>query len=501
MTHAGDARRTGTGGYPSVPGVMTYGAAAAGEVLADRYRLEEHVATDTAGRQIWRGVDTVLRRPVALGIRQPGGEAAAGMLTAAVAASRLVHPHLVSVYDAIDEGHRAYLIREWVPGVALRDVLSQGPLDSERATLVTHAVAEAVAALHVAGIVHGNVHPGTILTSMLKRVDVAVYRALEQGLEGSFQPGVLSLGLAEDAVGWALDEHNRALITPEMEAAVAAALASLDRLFKYEIDPAEVAAVIIEPVQGEGGFNAAPPAFMRALRDLCTREGIVFIADEIQCGMGRTGKLFAMEHFGVHADITTLAKSLAGGTPLSAVVGRSEIMDAVIPGGLGSTYAGAPMAIAAAHAVLDIYESEGVIGQGQRFRVALNKAHIQSELPVVRRFGRRQHRRAEIDRRQFDIRRVEGKIRPRSAPEFQHAAFGHMQQPAAIRAEFESSPFVVVHRGLFVELSDQRFLIHRQELPSVGSARCLSRAPWTSSPSEAAADTAADRSAIRSTPL
>lgn len=163
MTHAGDARRTGTGGYPSVPGVMTYGAATAGEVLADRYRLEEHVATDTAGRQIWRGVDTVLRRPVALVIRQPGGEAAAGMLTAAVAASRLVHPHLVSVYDAIDEGHRAYLIREWVPGVALRDVLSQGPLDGERATLVTHAVSEAVSALHVAGIVHGNIHPGTIL--------------------------------------------------------------------------------------------------------------------------------------------------------------------------------------------------------------------------------------------------------------------------------------------------------------------------------------------------
>lgn len=163
MTHAGDARHTGTGGYPQVPGVMTYGAAATGEVLVDRYRLEEHIDTDTAGRQIWRGVDTVLRRPVALVVRQPGGEAASGMLTAAVAASRLVHPHLVSVYDAIDEGHRAYLIREWVPGVALRDVLGQGPLDADRATLVTHAVAEAVSALHVAGIVHGNVHPGTIL--------------------------------------------------------------------------------------------------------------------------------------------------------------------------------------------------------------------------------------------------------------------------------------------------------------------------------------------------
>lgn len=162
MTHAGDARRAGP---PPVPGVMTFGAATAGEILVDRYRLEQHVDTDTAGRQIWRGTDTVLRRPVALVIRQPGGEAAAGMLTAAVAASRLVHPHLVSVYDAIDEGNRAYLVREWVPGVALRDLLGQGPLDAERATLVTHAVSEAVAALHAAGIVHGNIHPGTILVA------------------------------------------------------------------------------------------------------------------------------------------------------------------------------------------------------------------------------------------------------------------------------------------------------------------------------------------------
>jgi hypothetical protein len=163
VSHEGDGRRAGPGGPPGVPGVMTFSAATVGEILVDRYRLEEHIDTDTAGRQIWRGVDTVLRRPVALVIRQPGGEAAAGMLTVAVAASRLVHPHLVSVYDAIDEGHRAYLVREWVPGVALRDVLNQSPLDPERATLVTHAVAEAVAALHTAGIVHGNIHPGTIL--------------------------------------------------------------------------------------------------------------------------------------------------------------------------------------------------------------------------------------------------------------------------------------------------------------------------------------------------
>ena len=160
MSHGGDERRNPADG--GVPGVMTY-SAAAGEVLVNRYRLEDHIDTDTAGRQIWRGIDTVLRRPVALVIRQPGGEAAAGMLSTAVVASRLVHPHIVSVYDAIDEGHRAYLVREWVPGVALRDVLAQAPLDPERATLVTHAIAEAVSALHTAGIVHGNIHPGTVL--------------------------------------------------------------------------------------------------------------------------------------------------------------------------------------------------------------------------------------------------------------------------------------------------------------------------------------------------
>ena len=173
MSHEGEGHRGAPDGPPGVRGVMTFGAPTAGEVLAGRYRLEEHVDTDSAGRQIWRGIDTVLRRPVALVVRQPGGEAAAGMLTTAVAASRLVHPHLVSVYDAIDESHRAYLVREWVPGVALRDVLRQSPLDAERATLVTHAIAEAVAALHSAGIVHGNVHPGTILVADDGRVVLA----------------------------------------------------------------------------------------------------------------------------------------------------------------------------------------------------------------------------------------------------------------------------------------------------------------------------------------
>jgi hypothetical protein len=142
---------------------MTFPAPAAGEVLVNRYRLEEHIGTDATGRQIWRAVDAVLARPVALVIRQPGGDAAAGMLTAAVAASRLAHPHLAAVYDAIDERHRAYVVREWVPGIALRDVLLQAPLDAERSVLVTHAIAEAVTALHQAGIVHGSVTPSTVI--------------------------------------------------------------------------------------------------------------------------------------------------------------------------------------------------------------------------------------------------------------------------------------------------------------------------------------------------
>lgn len=141
---------------------------------------------------------------------------------------------------------------------------------------------------------------------------------------------------------------------------VAQSLAAIQHLFKADIDPERVAAIIIEPIQGEGGFYVAPPTLIRALRSLCDEHGIVFIADEIQCGFARTGRLFAMEHYGVAPDLTTMAKSLAGGMPLSAVTGRAEIMDAPAPGGLGGTYAGNPLAVVAAHAVLDIIDEEGL---------------------------------------------------------------------------------------------------------------------------------------------
>jgi 4-aminobutyrate aminotransferase len=136
------------------------------------------------------------------------------------------------------------------------------------------------------------------------------------------------------------------------------ALSGIEKLFKADLDPSRVAAIIFEPVQGEGGFNPAPTDFVRALRTLCDKHGIVLIADEVQTGFARTGTLFAMEQHGVAADIVTMAKGLAGGLPLAAVTGRAEMMDAAHPGGLGGTYGGNPLGIAAAHAVLDVIEEE-----------------------------------------------------------------------------------------------------------------------------------------------
>jgi 4-aminobutyrate aminotransferase/(S)-3-amino-2-methylpropionate transaminase len=135
-------------------------------------------------------------------------------------------------------------------------------------------------------------------------------------------------------------------------------LQSLDALFKSDIEPSRVAAIIIEPVQGEGGFYAAPARFLQALRKTCDEHGIVLIVDEIQTGFARTGKLFAIEHSGIEPDLMAVAKSLGGGLPLSGVVGKAEIMDAPMAGGLGGTYGGPPVGCAAGLAVLDIIDEE-----------------------------------------------------------------------------------------------------------------------------------------------
>ncbi|WP_028454141.1 4-aminobutyrate--2-oxoglutarate transaminase [Chitinilyticum litopenaei] len=163
------------------------------------------------------------------------------------------------------------------------------------------------------------------------------------------------------------------------------ALKALHELFKADVDPQRVAAIIVEPVQGEGGFYVAPPEFMRALRGLCDEHGIVLIADEIQTGFARTGRWFAMDHYDVLPDLMTLAKSLAGGYPLSAVTGRAELMDAPNPGGLGGTYAGNPLAIAAAHAVLDVIAEEGLNARanalGERLKARLHE--LETTIPQM----------------------------------------------------------------------------------------------------------------------
>ncbi|MBB4767289.1 protein kinase family protein [Amorphoplanes digitatis] len=175
MTQVGEGHETAA---DEAGPVMTFGAPTVGEILAERYQLEEHVNNDSAGRQVWRGIDVILRRPVAVVLRYPGGDSAAEMLQAAVDASRVIHPNLVGVYDAIDEGTRAYVVREWVDGEALRELVGQdGPMDPARATSIAHSIADALAAVHATGMVHGNVHPGTTLIGDDGRVVLADARA------------------------------------------------------------------------------------------------------------------------------------------------------------------------------------------------------------------------------------------------------------------------------------------------------------------------------------
>lgn len=141
---------------------------------------------------------------------------------------------------------------------------------------------------------------------------------------------------------------------------VDAAIESIEDIFAEDIAAHDVAAIVLEPVQGEGGFNVVPAEFLKRLRALCDQHGILIIADEVQTGFARTGKLFAMDHYETKADLITMAKSLGGGFPISGVVGRADVMDAPNPGGLGGTYAGNPVAVAAAHAVLNVIEEEGL---------------------------------------------------------------------------------------------------------------------------------------------
>lgn len=174
---------------------------------------------------------------------------------------------------------------------------------------------------------------------------------------------------------------------PHHGMSVADALEGLETLFKVDIEAKDVAAIIIEPVQGEGGFYQAPTEFMQALRTLCDQHGIVLICDEIQSGFGRTGKMFAIEHTGVEPDLITVAKAIAGGFPISGVVGKRSIIDVPGPGGMGGTYGGNPVACAAAHAAISVIQEENLCERsveiGTRMLARLKEFKVRDDMPAI----------------------------------------------------------------------------------------------------------------------
>lgn len=220
-----------------------------------------------------------------------------------------------------------------VPSPAKTMLVSTGAEAVENAVKIARAYTKRTGIIAFGGGFHGRTHVGMALTGK-----VAPYK---KGF-GPFLP----------------DIYHAMFPNPYHGITVEQSLASIHHIFKTSIDPSNVAAIIIEPVQGEGGFYIAPFEFLRALRALCDTHGILLIGDEIQTGFARTGRMFCLEHAGVTADIVTMAKGLAGGFPLAAIVGRADVMDAADPGGLGGTYAGNPVACAAAHTVIDIIKDE-----------------------------------------------------------------------------------------------------------------------------------------------
>ncbi|MDO6523730.1 4-aminobutyrate--2-oxoglutarate transaminase [Shimia thalassica] len=226
-------------------------------------------------------------------------------------------------------------LNEKVPGDFEKKTIfvTTGAEAVENAVKIARAATNRPAVIAFGGAFHGRTFMGMTLTGK-----VAPYK---KGF-GAMMPDVYHVPFPIDLHGTSTKD----------------ALGAITKLFKSDLDPERVAAIIIEPVQGEGGFYPAPAELMRGLRALCDEHGIIMVADEVQTGFARTGNLFAMDGYDVCADITTMAKGLAGGLPLAAVTGRADIMDAAAPGGLGGTYGGNPLGIAAANAVLDVIEEE-----------------------------------------------------------------------------------------------------------------------------------------------
>ncbi|MHC8389547.1 4-aminobutyrate--2-oxoglutarate transaminase [Pseudomonas sp. MDT2-39-1] len=288
-----------------------------------------------------------------------------------------LHPKIIAAVTAQLNKltHTCFQVLAYEPYVELCEKINaKVPGDFAKKTLLVTTGSEAVenavkiarAATGRAGVIAftGAYHGRTMMTL---------------GLTGKVVPYSAGMGLMPGGV-------FRALYPNELHGvSVDDSIASIERIFKNDAEPRDIAAIIIEPVQGEGGFYVAPKEFMKRLRALCDQHGILLIADEVQTGAGRTGTFFAMEQMGVSADLTTFAKSIAGGFPLAGVCGKTEYMDAIAPGGLGGTYAGSPIACAAALAVMEVFEEEHLLDRckavGERLVTGLKA--IQAKYPVI----------------------------------------------------------------------------------------------------------------------
>jgi 5-aminovalerate/4-aminobutyrate aminotransferase len=269
-----------------------------------------------------------------------------------------LHPKVVAAVQKQLERftHTCFQVLAYEPYVAVcEQVNARAPGDFAKKTLLVSTGSEAVenavkiarAATGRAGVIAftGGYHGRTMMTLSLtgkKNPYAAGMGLMPAGVYRARFPDALH-GISEDE-----------------------AIASIERIFKNDAEPRDIAAIIIEPVQGEGGFLVASPALMQRLRALCDQHGILLIADEVQTGAGRTGSFFAMEQMGVTPDLTTFAKSIAGGFPLAGVCGKAELMDAIPPGGLGGTYAGNPLACAAALAVMEVFDEQELLARSRR---------------------------------------------------------------------------------------------------------------------------------------
>lgn len=288
-----------------------------------------------------------------------------------------LHPKVIAAVQAQLHKltHTCFQVLAYEPYVEVCEKINaKVPGDFDKKTLLVTTGSEAVenaikiarAATGRAGVIAftGAYHGRTMMTL---------------GLTGKVVPYSAGMGLMPGGV-------FRALYPCELHGiSVDDSIASIERIFKNDAEPRDIAAIILEPVQGEGGFYVAPKAFMQRLRALCDQHGILLIADEVQTGAGRTGTFFAMEQMGVAPDLTTFAKSIAGGFPLAGVCGKAEYMDAIAPGGLGGTYAGSPIACAAALAVMEVFEEENLLDRSKAVgeHLVAGLRAIQSKYPVI----------------------------------------------------------------------------------------------------------------------